>query len=162
MIDVAVDGRSYQEMHVDGAAKSQVFLFPTTLNREAHEANIGVRRERTAFVIRNARLEPEWEEVRRRTLAIARRAIEAVIRSQGLSDLFRIYVVTTREGIDFNLAYVPASFQEEHTEPFDPVFMTKLFNVAYDMAAVPGGFPWAKEVPLAGDATIMEQEINND
>jgi hypothetical protein len=28
MIDVTVDGRAYQEMHVDGGASRQVFLYP--------------------------------------------------------------------------------------------------------------------------------------
>jgi predicted acylesterase/phospholipase RssA len=157
MIDVTVDGRPHQEMHVDGAAKSQVFLFPTTLDLARHEAVLGVQRDRAAYIVRNARLEPQWEDVPRRTLAIARRAIEAAVRSQGLSDLFRIHVVSMREGIDFNLAYIPTSFTEDSTEAFDPEFMTQLFNAAYDMASAPGGFPWSKEIPRVGESATAPE-----
>jgi hypothetical protein len=54
MIDVEVDGKPYQEMHVDGGASAQVFLYPPGLNVRAS----GVVRERRLYVIRNARLDP--------------------------------------------------------------------------------------------------------
>lgn len=147
MIDVEVDGRKYQEMHVDGATKSQVFLFPAWVDLDAHDAALGIQRERAAFVIRNGRMEPEWEDVPRQTQAILGRAIEALIRSQGIGDIFRIYVLARREGVDFNLAFIPNSFQAQSSELFDPAFMTTLFELGYEAAAAPGGYPWAKVVP---------------
>ena len=65
----------------------------------------------------------------------------------GIGDIFRISVLAHRAGVDFNLAYVPPSFTETSSEPFDPVFMTKLFNLGYEAASAPGGFPWAKSAP---------------
>jgi hypothetical protein len=53
--------------------------------------------------IRNARLDPDWAEVERRTLSIAGRAINSLIQSQGVGDLYKIYAETQRDGIDFNL-----------------------------------------------------------
>jgi hypothetical protein len=32
MIDVEVDGKPYQEMHVDGGASAQVFVYPPSLH----------------------------------------------------------------------------------------------------------------------------------
>ena len=32
MIDVEVDGKSYQELHVDGGAISQMFLYPPSID----------------------------------------------------------------------------------------------------------------------------------
>lgn len=115
MIDVDVNGTAYQEMHVDGGAMSQVFIYPPSINLEQVAAERGVRRERILYVIRNARLDPAWANVERRTLSIAGRAISALIQTQGIGDLYKIYLSTQRDGIDYNLAYIPATFDAEHT-----------------------------------------------
>jgi hypothetical protein len=77
MIDVTVDGVPYQEMHVDGGAFLQAFLYPCSITkdrRERIEQGKSVP-EIDAYIIRNARLDPDWSSVRRRTLGIAGRAI---------------------------------------------------------------------------------------
>ena len=103
-----------------------------------------VARERRAYVIRNARLDPEWAQVHRRTLRIAGRAISSLIETQGIGDLYRIYLEAERDGVDFNLAYIPASFEVPHREEFDTEYMRALFRTGYEMAA--WGYPWG-EVP---------------
>ena len=145
MIDVEVDGRRYQEMHVDGGAMTQVFLYPPSVNLAEEAAAEGVTRSRAAYVIRNARLDPDWASVKRRTLPIAGRAITSLMQTQGIGDLYRIYVTTQRDHVDFNLAYIPASFTEPHTEPFDPRYMRALYQTGYDLAA--RGYPWSKSPP---------------
>jgi hypothetical protein len=145
MIDVEVDGKHYQEMHVDGGARAQVFLYPPSLELRSEAAAEGVQRDRIAYVIRNARLDPDWASVERRTLSIAGRAISSLIQTQGFGDLYRIYLVARRDGVDFNLAYIPATFQETPKEDFDPVYMTKLFDVGF--AAAKDGYPWEKTPP---------------
>jgi predicted acylesterase/phospholipase RssA len=141
MIDVEVDGKHYQEMHVDGGAITQVFLYPPSLNAR----EIGTARERQLYVIRNARLDPEWARVDRATLSIASRAISSLIKTQGVGDLNRIYLTSQRDGFDFNLAYIPKSFTRQLKEPFETAYMQELFEVGYDLAA--RGYPWAKAPP---------------
>jgi hypothetical protein len=65
--------------------------------------------------------------------------------SQGIGDLYRIYLTTQRDGVDFNLAFIPDSFNAPHQEDFDPEFMRQLFAVGYDLAAK--GYPWQKTPP---------------
>jgi predicted acylesterase/phospholipase RssA len=153
MIDVEVDGKRYQEMHVDGGTANQVFVYPAAsdlakLSRE----NDGVR-ERRLYVIRNARLDPEWAQVDRRTLPIAMRAITCLIQYQGIGDLYRIYSITRRDHVDFNLAYIPATFDTPHTKEFDTAYMRSLYEFAYKMAVQ--GIDWAKHPPvlLSGEGT---------
>jgi hypothetical protein len=50
----------------------------------------GIRRDRQLYIIRNARLDPQWARVDRRILPIALRAISSLIRYQGIRDLYRI------------------------------------------------------------------------
>jgi hypothetical protein len=129
MIDVEADGKKYQEMHVDGGAMRQVFLYPIRLHlgRESQEHHM--QRERTAYVIRNARLDPDWAATQRQTLKIAARAISALIASQGVGDLYRLYLTTRRDGIDFNLAFIPAEFNLVPKEDFDPEYMKPLYEL---------------------------------
>ncbi|MFZ1641407.1 MAG: patatin-like phospholipase family protein [Candidatus Contendobacter sp.] len=145
MIDVEVSGQPYQEMHVDGGATAQVFVYPPSLDIKAMERKTGNQRERRVYVIRNSRLDPEWAQVERSTMTIAGRAISSLIHTQGIGDLYRIYLTTQRDGVDFNLAYIPDSFNAPHKEDFDTEFMRKLFAVGYDMAAK--GYPWQKTPP---------------
>jgi hypothetical protein len=102
-------------------------------------------RERAVYIIRNARLDPEWAQVERRTLSIAGRAISSLIHTQGIGDLYTIYATTQRDGVDFNLAFIPASFSAPHREEFDPEYMRALFQTGFDMAAK--GNPWHKLPP---------------
>ncbi len=145
MIDVEAGGRTYQEMHVDGGTMTQVFVYPPSLNIRKLAADLKLQRERKVYIIRNSRLDPEWAQVDRRILSIVGRAITTLIHTQGLGDLFRIYLTTQRDGIDFHLAYIPASFDAPHEQEFDTEYMRALFKFGYDMA-VPG-YPWHKAPP---------------
>jgi predicted acylesterase/phospholipase RssA len=141
MIDVEVNSKHYQEMHVDGGASTQVFAYPPSLDL----SKLGVKRERHLYVIRNARLDPDWAQVDRSTMTIASRAISSLIQTQGVGDLYRIYLTAQRDSVDFNLAYIPKSFTRELKEPFEIDYMDALFKVGYDMGAK--GYPWVKVPP---------------
>ncbi len=140
MIDVEADGRSYQEMHVDGGAMAQVFLYPSSFN-----INAAIQRDRRAYIIRNSRLDSSWADVQRRTLKIAMRAVDSLIQTQGIGDLYRMYLTSKRDNVDFNLAFIPAEFSLKPKEGFDPVYMGQLFDLAYRTAS--SGYPWAKTPP---------------
>jgi hypothetical protein len=151
MIDVDVDGKHFQEMHVDGGVITQVFLYPPRILMEFHRATgRPYRRELHAYVIRNGRLEPEWSDTERHTLSIGGRAISALIQTQGISDLHRIYQTAQQDGVDFNLAYIGSDFRYPRREEFDPEYMKRLFDYAYQLGVK--GYPWHKAPP--GDATL--------
>jgi predicted acylesterase/phospholipase RssA len=145
LIDVEVDGKRYQEMHVDGGAVTQVFVYPPALQLKKVSAEAGVQRDRHLYVVRNARLDPDWSEVERRTLSIAGLAISSLIRTQGVGDLYRIYAIAQRDGVDYNLAFIPPTFNAPRKEDFDPAYMQPLFQLGYDSAVQ--GYPWAKAPP---------------
>lgn len=129
MIDVEFNGSKFQEMHVDGGAMRQAFLYPSGLHLGRESAQRHLERDRYAFIIRNARLDPDWAETQRQTFKIASRAISALIASQGVGDLYRMYLTTRRDGIDFNLAFIPEEFNLVPKEDFDPAYMKPLFEL---------------------------------
>jgi hypothetical protein len=145
MIDVEIDGKRYQEMHVDGGAMAQVFLYPPTLHVQEVSRAAGIQRKRTAYIIRNARLDPDWATVERNTMTIAGRAISSLIHTQGVGDLYRLYLTTQQDGVDYNLAYIGEDFDVPYKDEFDPVWMGKLFDYGYRLAR--GGYPWKKAPP---------------
>ena len=145
MIDVEVDGKHYQEMHVDGGTMAQVFVYPAAVSMEQMNLESGVTRDRVAYIIRNSRLDPDWAQVSRSTMSIAGRAVASLIHNQGIGDLYRIYATSQRDHVDFNLAYIPSTFDAPHPEEFDNAYMRALYQVGYDMAVK--GFPWQKTPP---------------
>jgi predicted acylesterase/phospholipase RssA len=145
MFDVHAGGDTYQEMHVDGGARTQVFLYPPSFRLEDAAGGRLPPRDRVLYVIRNSRIIPIRQQVEPRTLAIAARAIDSLISSQGIGDLYRIYTETQRDQIEFNLAYIPEAFERVSDEPFDPKYMQALFDLGYQMASE--GYPWEKKPP---------------
>jgi predicted patatin/cPLA2 family phospholipase len=141
LINVEFDGRPYQELHVDGGAIAQMFLYPPNIDvREiAHE-------NRKAYLIRNAPEVPPWANVEPRTLSIAGRAISTMIHTSGENDLLRIYFVTQLEEIDYNLAYIGKDFSATPSGDFDKDYMNALFDYSYQQALQ--GYPWKKVPPL--------------
>lgn len=148
MLDVTLDGRRYQELHVDGGVFAQVFLYPASVSR--------FRRERMArglpiaparaWVIRNSRLDPEWASVDRRTLGIAGRAITSMIAASGYNDVLRIYAAAEHDEVDYNLAYIGRDFTVEYDKPFESSYMRPLFEYGRQRAL--RGDAWVKQPPI--------------
>jgi hypothetical protein len=127
LLDVEIDGRKFQEMHVDGGAIAQLFLYPPTIG----VGRIGVPRARVAYVIRNARLDPEHAQTERRTIDIAGRAIATMLAASGQNDVLRTYFVSRRDGVDYNLAYIGRDFTADRPGEFDQAYMQALFDYGY-------------------------------
>ena len=78
-------------------------------------------------------------------LQVAGKAIASLLHSQGIGDLYRIYLIAQRDGVDYNLAYIPPTFKAEHTEDFDTAYMRQLYALGYELAVK--GYPWQKTPP---------------
>lgn len=121
MIPVEWEGRVFQEMHVDGGAATQVFLYPPDFDGRADRA-------RTVHVVRNGRLEMEADSVRLGVFSIARRSAATLLHFAGLGDINRIALLAHRDGMAFRLARIRPEFQHPRPEPFDPGYMRALFE----------------------------------
>jgi len=151
MFDVEAKGKRYQEMHVDGGATTQVFVYWAGVKLGDLSKSNGAERDRKIYLLVNARLDPDWGEVERRTLPITFKAIDTLLQYQAMGDLYRIHSITRRDGTDFNLAYIPDEFRVPHTDDFDPAFMKKLYQFGFNQAAA--GYTWLKEPP-----TLVERD----
>jgi len=137
MIDVEAGGKRYQEMHVDGAVLTQIFLFPGQIAPE--------QRERHLYVIRNGRIDAPWGSIERRATAVAHRAIDVLVDREALNDIHRIQLLAQQNGADLNIAYIDSGFSYPHHRLFEGDYMQHLFQYSYQLAAV--GDQWCKSLP---------------
>jgi hypothetical protein len=146
LINVQAEGRTYDEMHVDGGTTQQVFLLPNTLMvAKLPKQKVRFVPKRTVYIIRNGRIGPEHKVVKAGTLSIAERSVSTLIKYQGIGDLYRMHEFTLKNHIGYRLAYIPADFSDTSKEAFDKVYMTKLFNLGYQLAK--RGYRWQKKPP---------------
>jgi len=147
-----VDGKKYDELHVDGGAASQMFLYPVGIDYDEVLERLAVPGRPKVYIIRNSRLDPIYKQVPNRLIPIAGRSLQSLVRTQGIGDLYRMYLQTCRDGLDFNLAYIPAEFTKESDEDFDQQYMKDLFDLAYERGKA--GYEWEKMPPELEEAPI--------
>jgi predicted acylesterase/phospholipase RssA len=144
-IQVRDGGRNYDELHVDGGVTRQVFVAPSVFAFLPPDQRPEKTAARRLYVIRNGKIDPEWQPVNEKVLSVTERSLSTLIKNQGIGDLYRIYTITRRDGIDFNLASIPADFSIKGDEPFDQVYMVALFERGYQLGS--GHYPWVKTPP---------------
>ncbi len=153
LFEVEVDGRRYDELHVDGAVMFNVFLhggvFRPSVVRSRGEHGAG---REDVFVIHNGQLRAESTPTRRSVRGIALRSLVMAGRSAVIGDLFRIYAFTLHEGASFQWVTIAEGVDLEGAELFDPVKMTELYEIGY-RAAVAGPV-WFSKPPGMGEAGI--------
>ncbi len=141
------NGKVYDEMHVDGGTSVEVFFYGAVLDIKSGLKTLGIENlpQVRLFIIRNSIIEHDYKAVKPRIIDIASRALSSLIGSQGVGDLYRIYTVAQRDGIDYNLASLPPDYNYETKTEFDTDLMNKLYNRAYEEAK--NGYPWKKYPP---------------
>ncbi|MCU0587646.1 MAG: patatin-like phospholipase family protein [Syntrophobacteraceae bacterium] len=139
--EVEAAGHHFQEMHVDGGTRVQVMLYESSIRHIA----VPTQRPRRLFIIRNEQVHPEWQEVKPQLKHIAIRTIDTLLKSQGVGDLFRLYVFAQRDQFDYNLVYIQPEFTQRPTSAFDTAYMNELFQKGYQMGCC--GQPWRKHPP---------------
>lgn len=132
MIDVEANGQRYQEMNVDAGVVQQALLYPIYFGVRASLQYGRFARERHAYVVRNARLDPDWASVDRDFLTITQRAVATMIHYLGYNDVIRIYDMAKRDGLEYNLSYIETDFAQKKNDFFDPEYMKALFDYAYE------------------------------
>ena len=97
-IQVDVDGKSYEEMHVDGGTTREVFVSPVQVPFKEFDKFYDAPPVRRFFIVKNGKLTPEYEPVAKQTIPIAARAIFTLIKAQNQGDIYRIYRMARMRG----------------------------------------------------------------
>ena len=148
LIEVEVDGVTYDEMHVDGGVKAQVFIHGAVMDLRRASIAAGVstnRTKNTLYLIRNGRLGPEPRPVTRSLKDIAGRTVAAMIKTGATGDLYRISTLIQSGNVNFNFVGIPDDYQWTSDEEFDPQEMKGLYDLGYELALSDN--PWLKTLP---------------
>jgi predicted acylesterase/phospholipase RssA len=126
-IDAEANGRRFKEMHVDGGAAFPLFAIPLKL-LTASELVTAHRTSGQLYIIINNNLNPAFAIAKPKTLSITVRAFNTLVKSDFYDTILASYVFTEKQGLKFNLAYIPNSFKVKSVELIDPNYMTALFE----------------------------------
>lgn len=144
-IDVEAGGQVYDEMHVDGGTATQVFLYPLGIDWGDVLEMLAVPGRPHVYVIRNSKLAPQWKQMTPRLVPVVGRSVDSLIRTQGIGDMYRMYLGARRDDLDYHLAYIPDDFDVPSEEVFDQEYMKALYKRGYDLAI--DGYPWSLTPP---------------
>lgn len=145
LFDVEAEGEAFQEVHVDGGVTLSMFVYPRTYDVGAITRALGVPESgRHFYLIRNAKLRPDYEPPPLGLVPIAQRSVSTLIKVQTLGNLLEIEEIARRDGFRVHLAAVPDDFAVPSRELFDPAYMGALYLLGYEAAKA--GYPWARSV----------------
>ncbi|MEE9574915.1 MAG: patatin family protein, partial [Gammaproteobacteria bacterium] len=102
-------------------------------------------RERNLYVIFNSKLLPKGQTFKPGIRTIARRSIKTLINTQGIGDIYRIYLTSQRDKVNFNMAFIPTEIEKKSNLEFDTDYMQELFDYGYKQMI--NGYPWKQTLP---------------
>lgn len=149
MFDVEVDGKKYDEMHVDGGVFFQSFSIGSLIDistaiEKAHPDYKGKVVQRL-YVLRNGRITPDPKEVPRGLPNIAARAIGSMFKVSGINDLWRLYLSTLHDEIEFRFVSIPIDYVGTTQEQFNEAEMINQYNYGEQLALK--GIQWTSTPP---------------
>jgi hypothetical protein len=148
-IDVTVDGKKRDEMHVDGGVFMQSFFIGNVLNltKMAEDAHPEWKKRaiQRLHVIRNGRIDPVAAHMKRGIGAIAGRSIATLMKVSGVNDLYRLYLGQTTGELELYYVAFPVGYKPLSTEEFNQAEMIQEYNLGYKMGTE--GVPWQRLPP---------------
>jgi predicted acylesterase/phospholipase RssA len=156
-IPVEVDGRPYEELHVDGGVTASLFFRPPEVPR-GRLAELGDRplAGSTVYVVVAGKLYSDPQPVRPQLLPIVTSSASALVYAQTRGDLSQVHSVAAATGMNYRLAAIPQEVRvPASSTEFDPADMRRLYEVGRRQGraaglwrATPPGAQPGEEVPV--------------
>ena len=144
-IKVEADGKTREEMHVDGGVTRKVFITPAPINLKLFDRYYDRPPIRRIYILENGKIGPEFKATKPTTVSIALRSIELLLKSQNQSEIYKIYRIAQDSGAAFRMTSIPPSFNQTPTQAFDPIYQKALFELGHRMALETD--PWRNTPP---------------
>ncbi|AQT67678.1 Patatin [Anaerohalosphaera lusitana] len=141
LFEVQIDGKLYDEMHVDGGVITGVIGYGSSLQK-----GLDTNAACNLYVIKNGKLDVEHAQVKRKALPIMKRSIATIMKAQAWSSMIRLRNIAKQDNVTFRYISLPENFEQKGEEMFDPKDMKRMYDLGYSIAT--SDKPWQKEVPL--------------
>jgi hypothetical protein len=152
MVDVEANGKTFQEMHIDGSVTSPFFVVPEALL----EAGSGGPLPATElYIIVNAKLSPDFYVPERNTVQILSRLIGVVLKAGLKAELMLFAANAQRIGVPIKAAQIGDDFQHPAYGLFDEKYMNALYEYGVDRARK--GTAFEPVPPLSGELRSGQQ-----
>jgi predicted patatin/cPLA2 family phospholipase len=149
LIQVMIDGKARDELHVDGGVFAQSFFIGNALDlkKTVHDAHPDWNKDaiQRLYVIRNGRIDSQTRETRRTLGSISANSISSMLKMSGINDLYRIYVGQLTGELEFYYVAFPRGYVPISVEEFNKEEMNQEYNLGYKMGSE--GVPWERLPP---------------
>lgn len=152
LIEASANGRSFQEMHVDGAVMTPVFTLPDAFLLRSAEPTLG--RRGSIYILMNNKIEPSMKVVEDNVIQIAGRSSSTAVKSKTSSILAETYNFARRYSIGFYITYIDKDQVEPTGAGFDASYMQHLYQYGDEKAR--SGKLWER-TPPAGDPVAVRR-----
>jgi predicted patatin/cPLA2 family phospholipase len=142
LIDAEGQGRSFQEMHVDGGVTAPVLTLPDALLFHGRLPGSG---HLNIYILVNKKLERTFELVPNGTIDVASRSLSSITQSQTRSVILSTYDFARRNRLGFHLSYIERDYPPSPSQGFDTAYMRALYQYGYEKAAA--GRAWTTTPP---------------
>ncbi len=150
-IEVEAGGQRYHEMHVDGSMTRQVFVSAPGLDWAAVMREHRHHGAPEFHVIRNGRASSEYMVMPPQVMALGEHALHLLAQSQGVADLYVIYVQAQRAQALYRAAWIDDAFEAPWDQWYDPKYVQALFE--HGRALARSGRVWRAAPPGIEAAT---------
>jgi hypothetical protein len=125
-----VDGKVYEERHVDGGVTASVFFRPPYVPHELrHEPLMTSLYDADLYVLVAGKTYPDEEPVRPRSIRIVAAGVSTLLYTAARGDLMNLYLATLLTGMNYYIASIPEDFPVENSATeFKPDEMRKLYT----------------------------------
>jgi hypothetical protein len=149
LIQVSVDGKPYDELHVDGGVFAQSFFIGNVLDLKklVRDAHPGWKKDavQRLYVIRNGRIDAQSRETKRSLGSISGNSITTMLKVSGINDLYRLYVGQLTSELEFYYVAFPVGYMPISVEEFNKEEMNKEYDLGYKYGTE--GIPWQRYPP---------------
>ena len=129
-IRVNIDGKIYEERHVDGGVTASVFFRPPYIAPELrNEPEALSLYDADLFILQAGKSYPDAEAVRLRSIRIVAAGVSTLLYTAARGDLLMLYTATVLTGMNYYVAPIPQDLPVENSSTeFNPEEMLKLYN----------------------------------
>ncbi|MFD1941941.1 patatin-like phospholipase family protein [Paradevosia shaoguanensis] len=108
LIEVTIDGKQYDELHVDGGITQQFVMLPG--------GGQGAKSQGTLYAIYNGTTQPSPQIVKATGLSVLGRAVPTLLKYRDRGDVRELENTARAYGITYHLAAIPGGFPETPTK----------------------------------------------
>ncbi|MGF1772523.1 patatin-like phospholipase family protein [Vibrio wakamikoensis] len=132
-IQVEENGKSREELHVDGGLANQMFLFADHIDYQKISLAMRMTKPPQVHVIRNGLLEMPYQQTKDKGIELITRTVKDLTVQQSKGDLYQILYFSQVQGLDVRFTAMGRDFPQERASKamFDADYMQSLYQYGY-------------------------------